>query len=104
MERLSVRMVSNITDIDDKIIDRAQAEARPWNEITNKCERVWFDAMGKLDVLRPTEVPHATDYVEQMVAMIGELMDTRCRIRNIRWCLSVGGNGSRLWVASSSES
>jgi cysteinyl-tRNA synthetase len=72
---ISVNMVSNITDIDDKIIDRAQTEARPWNEITNKCERVWFDAMGKLDVLRPTEVPHATDYVEQMVAMIGELVD-----------------------------
>jgi len=33
---VSVRLVSNITDIDDKIIDRANRENRPWNEITNK--------------------------------------------------------------------
>ena len=71
---VSVRLVSNITDIDDKIIDRANRENRPWNEITHKCESVWFDAMAALGVLRPTDVPHATEYVEQMVAMISELM------------------------------
>ncbi len=73
---LHVRLVSNITDIDDKIIDRAAREGRPWEEITHKCEAVWFQAMGKLNVQRPTDVPHATDYVEQMVAMIAELIRT----------------------------
>jgi cysteinyl-tRNA synthetase len=68
-----VRLVSNITDIDDRIIDRANREERPWQDITHKCENVWFDAMGRLGVKRPTDVPHATDYVEQMVQMIGEL-------------------------------
>ena len=72
---LQVRLVSNITDIDDKIIDRANREGRPWQEITHKCEAVWFDAMGKLGVARPTDVPHATEYVDEMVAMIGELVD-----------------------------
>ena len=71
---LQVRLVSNITDIDDKIIDRANNEGRPWQDITTKCENVWFEAMGKLGVLRPTDVPHATDYVDQMVAMIGDLI------------------------------
>lgn len=71
---LEVRLVSNITDIDDKIIDRANNEARPWQDITTKCETVWFEAMGKLGVLRPTDVPHATDYVEKMVTMIGDLI------------------------------
>ena len=71
---VKVRLVSNITDIDDKIIDRANRENRDWTEITHKCEDVWFKAMGELDVLRPTDVPHATEYVEQMVAMIGNLM------------------------------
>jgi cysteinyl-tRNA synthetase len=69
-----VRLASNITDIDDKIIDRANREGRPWQEITHKCETVWFDAMAKLGVARPTDVPHATEYVEQMVAMIAELI------------------------------
>jgi cysteinyl-tRNA synthetase len=71
---LDVRLVSNITDIDDKIIDRANKEGRPWQEITHKCEDVWFKAMGKLNVLRPTDVPHATEYVDSMVNMIGELI------------------------------
>jgi cysteinyl-tRNA synthetase len=71
---LTVRLVSNITDIDDKIIDRANSENRPWSEITSKCENVWFDAMGRLGVTRPTEVPHATEYVQQMVDMIATLI------------------------------
>ena len=69
-----VRLASNITDIDDKIIDRANREGRPWQEITHKCETVWFDAMAKLGVARPTDVPHATEFVDRMVEMIGELV------------------------------
>jgi cysteinyl-tRNA synthetase len=71
---IQVRLVSNITDIDDKIIDRANRENRPWEEITHKCENIWFRAMEALNVERPTDVPHATEYVEEMVAMIGELV------------------------------
>ena len=71
---VQVRLVSNITDIEDKIIDRANRENRDWREITHKCEDVWFKAMGELDVLRPTDVPHATEYVEQMVSMIADLV------------------------------
>ena len=71
---LRVRLASNITDIDDSIINRANRENRPWQEITHKCEAVWFEAMGKLGVARPTDVPHATEYVDEMVAMIGELV------------------------------
>lgn len=72
---LDVRLVSNITDIDDKIIERANREGRAWTEITHKCENVWFDAMARLGVLRPTDVPHATEYVDAMVAMIASLID-----------------------------
>ena len=72
---LHVRLVSNITDIDDAIINRANNENRPWQDITTKCESVWFEAMDKLGVQRPTDVPHATAYVEQMVTMIGQLVD-----------------------------
>jgi cysteinyl-tRNA synthetase len=71
---LSVRLVSNITDIDDKIIERANKEGRPWADITQKCESVWFEAMGKLGVIRPTDVPHATEYVQSMVDMITTLV------------------------------
>ena len=69
-----VRHVSNITDIEDKIIERAMREGRPWQDITSTSEAIWWQAMDAMGVLRPTDVPHATDYVEQMVSMIGELV------------------------------
>ena len=71
---IQVRLVSNITDIDDKIIDRANRENRPWAEITQKCETMWFSAMAALNVEKPNDIPHATEYVDQMVAMISELV------------------------------
>jgi cysteinyl-tRNA synthetase len=75
---LEVQLVSNITDIEDKIIDRARAEARPWQEITEKCERIWWRAMDAIGFERPTETPHATDWVSEMVEMIAELIERDC--------------------------
>ncbi|NBW86872.1 MAG: hypothetical protein EBR23_08630, partial [Planctomycetia bacterium] len=66
--------VSNITDIDDKIIDRATRENRPWLDIAQKCEHVWFESMARLGVKRPTDVPRATEYVEQIVGLIANLV------------------------------
>ena len=71
----TVRLVSNVTDIDDKIIKRADDENRDWHEIAAKCESVWWRAMDGVGVARPTDVPHATDWVEQMVDMVGRLVD-----------------------------
>ena len=72
---LDVTYVSNITDIDDKIINRANDEGRPWQDITAECEQVWWDAMAGIGVLRPDQVPHATEFVDRMVEMVGELVD-----------------------------
>jgi cysteinyl-tRNA synthetase len=72
---LNVRHVSNITDIDDNIINRAEREGRPWQDITTKCEDMWWKAMDGMGILRPTDVPHATEYVDEMVDLIGRLID-----------------------------
>jgi cysteinyl-tRNA synthetase len=72
---LDVTYVSNITDIDDRIIQRAQREDRDWREITRRCEAVWYRAMDALAVQRPDHDPHATAYVEQMVALVGRLVE-----------------------------
>jgi cysteinyl-tRNA synthetase len=71
---LDVRLVSNITDIDDKIIQRANAEGKSPSEIAVKCEKMWWKAMDAVNVLRPSDNPHATAYVPEMVAMIGSLV------------------------------
>ena len=70
-----VTFVSNITDIEDKIIARAKAEDRPWQEITERCEAVWYRGMDALGIDRPDHNPHATEYVKEMVALIGRLVD-----------------------------
>jgi cysteinyl-tRNA synthetase len=68
--------VSNITDIDDHIIDRANREGRTSEEIAVKCEAVWYQGMDAINVKRPTVDPHATAYVDAMIALVQELVDT----------------------------
>ena len=70
-----VTYVSNITDIDDKILDRATREGRPWTEVTEHYEQVWWQAMDAIGVKRPDHAPHATDYVAQMIAFVADLVD-----------------------------
>ena len=72
---LEVRYISNITDIDDHIIDRANREGRTSEEIAVKCEAVWYEAMDAIGVKRPTVDPHATAYVAEMIALVSELVD-----------------------------
>jgi cysteinyl-tRNA synthetase len=71
---LDVRFVSNITDIDDKIIKRGNEEGRSSTEVAIQYEAAWYDAMDRLGVKRPTVDPHATAYVEQMVELIAGLI------------------------------
>ena len=72
----TVTFVSNITDIDDQIIDRAVREDRDASDIAVKCEAVWWDAVDRLDVLRPDHIPHATEYVDEMIDLIGQLVSS----------------------------
>ncbi len=72
---VEVRFVSNITDIEDKIIARAAAEGTTTELVASKYEKVWWDSMDRLGVWSPTEGPHATAYVPQMVELIAGLVD-----------------------------
>ncbi len=71
---VEVTYVSNITDVDDNIVDRARAEGRSESEIVDEYERQWVDAMTAIGVKPPTEDPHATAYIERMVEFVGELV------------------------------
>jgi cysteinyl-tRNA synthetase len=71
---LDVRYVSNVTDVDDNIITRAAREDRTEPEVATEYEAKWWEAMDALGVLRPTVSPHATEYIEQMVTLVGELL------------------------------
>jgi cysteinyl-tRNA synthetase len=73
---LQVNFVSNVTDIEDKILARAASEGRSSSEVAAHYEKVWFDTLDRLGVGRPNEAPHATDYVAQMVDLIDLLIGT----------------------------
>ena len=61
-----VTYVSNITDIDDKIINAANETGQPIKEITKKFEAIYNEDMGALLVNRPDIQPRATDYISDM--------------------------------------
>src|ERR1019366_5831680 len=73
---LDVTYVSNVTDIDDKIIAAAARAGRPEAEVAADFEKMWWEAMAALGVLRPDHAPHATEYIGKMVAMIEVLLAT----------------------------
>jgi len=71
---LEVNFVSNITDIDDKIIARAQREASTDVAVAAEYEAQWWRAMDALGVARPSQSPHATQFVAAMVDLIVQLL------------------------------
>ncbi len=69
-----VTMVSNITDIDDKIIARAAEEGSSEGQVATRFTDVYVGEIGALGVEDPDERPRATEYVAEMVAFVGELL------------------------------
>jgi cysteinyl-tRNA synthetase len=70
----AVTYVSNVTDVDDNIIARAAAEGRTESEVAREYEAVYFDQMARLGVLEADHRPHATEYIDRMLDLIGELV------------------------------
>ncbi|MGE5117061.1 MAG: cysteine--tRNA ligase [Betaproteobacteria bacterium] len=68
-----VTYVRNITDIDDKIIRRAVERGMPIRALTDEMIAAMHRDIGALGIERPTHEPRATDYVSQMLSMIGTL-------------------------------
>ena len=69
----TLNYVRNITDIDDKIIRRAQENGESIRQLTDRFIAAMNEDAAALGVLRPDAEPRATDYVAQMLDMIGTL-------------------------------
>ena len=70
-----VTAVSNITDIDDKIIERAANEETTESELARLYEQKYVDEMDRLNIIHPDHRPRATEYIDEMVAIIQDLVD-----------------------------
>ena len=72
---VEVHHVANVTDIDDNIINRANKEGLTEPQVAAEWEAVYIEVMDELDILHPHDRPHATEFVDEMVAFIATLMD-----------------------------
>ena len=70
-----VTYVSNITDIDDKIIEAAKEQNIEISKITEKYTQIYNEDMAMLNVLEPDIQPKATEFIPEMIVLIKDLID-----------------------------
>lgn len=70
-----VTFIRNVTDIDDKILDKATANGEPWWARAYRYEREFTQAYATLGVLPPTYEPRATGHIGDMVALIERILE-----------------------------
>ncbi|MBX9916151.1 MAG: cysteine--tRNA ligase [Nitrosomonas sp.] len=73
----AVSYVRNVTDIDDKIIKRAQENNESIETLTQRFIQAMNEDSTALGVLPPSHEPRATEFVEHMIAMISTLVEKR---------------------------
>lgn len=67
--------VRNITDIDDKILRRAEENGETFDSLTERFIRVSHEDEGRLGVLPPDIEPRATTHIDEIIAMVQTLVD-----------------------------
>jgi len=67
--------VRNITDIDDKIINRANKEGIFWKDLTEKYTKEYQEELKQLKVLPPTFEPKASDHIPEIISLIERLIE-----------------------------
>ena len=69
-----VTYVSNITDVDDKILNKHKETGKSIREITEQTYSWYIDDMKKLNVLSPNYRPRATEYIPEMIKLVELLL------------------------------
>ncbi len=70
----NVKFVSNITDIDDKIIEASRVSGKKIQDITEKFYKIYNEDMKNIGVKKPDVQPKATDHIKEMIEMIKSLV------------------------------
>lgn len=73
--QFQVTFAKNFTDIDDKIINRAQQQGVPWAALTARYIEAYYRDMERLSVAPPTIEPKATDHIDDIIKLIQALLD-----------------------------
>ncbi len=70
----TVEFVKNFTDVDDKIIKRANDQGVPWEAVTAKFIQAYYEDMDRLGILRAWREPKATEHIPDIIAMVQTLV------------------------------
>jgi cysteinyl-tRNA synthetase len=70
-----VKHVSNITDVDDRIINIAAEKGIDIREVTDKITKAYFDELATLNIERAEIIPFATEHIDDMVALVRKLIE-----------------------------
>ncbi|GAA6133254.1 cysteine--tRNA ligase [Oceaniserpentilla sp. 4NH20-0058] len=70
-----VNYIRNITDIDDKIINRAAENGEEFNVLVDRMVNAMNEDFGKLNVLTPNSEPKATDHIQGIISMVQTLIE-----------------------------
>ncbi len=91
---MGLQHVMNITDVDDKIIDRATKAGVSITEWSGRFERAFFEDMDSLGVERPEIVPRATEHIDGMVTLIQRLaeQDMAYKAEGGSWYFRIAGD------------
>ena len=76
-QKIPVEFIQNFTDVDDKIIDRANQEKISALELAAKYTKNYFDDFDGLNIKRATLYPKATEHIEDMQNLISNLIDKK---------------------------
>jgi cysteinyl-tRNA synthetase len=72
-----VTYIRNITDVDDKIIKRANEKGVPFTQLTEQFIDAMHEDADALGVERPTDEPKATEHMDQIIEMVSRLIDNK---------------------------
>ena len=71
----NVIFVKNFTDVDDKIINRANNEDKNCREISEKYIKEYYRDMKELNIEKPTYEPRATEHINDIIGLVKRLID-----------------------------
>lgn len=73
-KKIKLFYLQNITDIDDKIIDRANKEKTSWKKIAGRYEKIFYENLRALNITSVNEYAKATDYIPQIIKQVKTLI------------------------------
>lgn len=77
-KKFKVTLVRNVTDVDDKIIEKAKKDKLTVKEVSKKYLDAYHDDMALLGIGRPDKEPKATEYIPKMIKFIELLIERGC--------------------------